>query len=417
MAQLSNDCFATGGELMRLDKALALIASRVEPVGGRENVSLDEADNRILAADVVAPIDLPPFDNSAVDGFATCFDDIAETGETVLPVTARIAAGDAAHAGARGTTARIFTGAPMPAGFDTVFMQEDVVLEATGRAVLPAGLARGANRRLTGEDVARGTTALAAGRRLGPADIALLGAFGLAEVALCRRLRVAVFSTGDEVASLGEALVPGRLHDANRPMLGALLRRLGCRTTDLGILSDRRADIATALTAAAAGHDLLLTTGGVSTGEEDHVRDAVAGAGSLVLWRIGIKPGRPVAMGVVAGTPFVGLPGNPVAAFVTFVTVARPLIARLASESYVPPSPIPIRAAFPYRKKTGRREYVRVRLAPDAEGQLAAHKHPREGAGIITTLTETDGLVVLPEDWTRVEPGASVDFIPYSALI
>jgi molybdopterin molybdotransferase len=200
-------------------------------------------------------------------------------------------------------------------------------------------------------------------------------------------------------------------------MLIASLARLGCRVTDVGILPDRRDAVATALAAAAPEHDLLLTSGGVSTGEEDHVKAAVEAAGSLTFWRVGIKPGRPVAMGVVRGAAFIGLPGNPVAAFVTFVQLARPLIARLAGEDFRPPLAVPVRSGFAYRKKEGRREYVRVRLERQGDGSLLAHKHPREGAGVITSLTETEGLVELPEELTQLAAGDSVGFLPYAALI
>ena len=416
MAQLSNDCFAFGGELMSVDEAIALVAERLSIVAGIEDVPLVKADGRVLAEDIVAPIDLPPFDNSAVDGYAVRFDDLERGGETLLPVVGRVAAGSSLDgAAAKRTAARIFTGAPMPKGLDTVFMQEDVRVSGEG-VVLPAGLKRGANRRLAGEDLARGAPALALGRRLSPPDIALLAALGLATVPARAPLRVAVFSTGDEVVSPGEPLGPAKLYDANRFMLQAMLRRLGCRPTDLGILADEPRALAGALVRAAAGQDLILTSGGVSTGEEDHVKAAVEAAGALTFWRVGIKPGRPVAMGVVAGTPFIGLPGNPVAVFVTFVTVARAVIARLSGESYTPPRTFPVASGFAYKKKEGRREYVRVRLEAGPDGRLTARKHPREGAGVITSLTESDGLVELPEPVTRIEPGDVLRFLPYDLL-
>jgi molybdopterin molybdotransferase len=416
MAQLSNDCFAFGGELMSVDDATALIASRLSPTAAAETVPLIEADGRVLAEDIAAPLDLPPFDNSAVDGYAVRFADLAAGQETVLAVVGRIAAGAALErpVPARGAV-RIFTGAPLPAGLDTVFMQEDVGV-AGDAVVLPVGLKPGANRRLAGEDIARGGTALAAGHRLSPRDIGLIAALGIAAVPVRTPLRVAVFSTGDEVISPGEPLGPAKLYDANRFMLQAMLRRLGCRATDLGILRDEPRALARALAGAAADHDLIVTSGGVSTGEEDHVRAAVESAGALTFWRIAIKPGRPVAMGVVAGTPFIGLPGNPVAAFVTFAHVARTVIARLSGERLARPRAYPVLAGFAYRKKEGRREYVRVRIEEGDDGALVARKHPREGAGVITSLTETDGLVELPEPVTRVEPGEVLRFLPYDLL-
>ncbi len=416
MAQLSNDCFAFGGNLMPIEEARALIAERVSPVSEIVAVPVAEADGRVLAEAIRAPIDLPPFDNSAVDGYAVRFADL-DSGATRLPVGGRLAAGGSAWDMDAGREAiRIFTGAPMPPGFDTVFMQEDV--EAQGENVLlPSGLKQGANRRLAGEDLRCGDVAVTEGRRLDPRHLSLLSALGIEAVKVRRPLRVAIFSTGNEVVSPGAALTSATLFDANRPLLAAMLRRLGCAVTDGGILPDRREAVAAALSGAAASHDLLVTSGGVSTGEEDHVRAAVEAEGALAFWRLAIKPGRPVAMGVVKGAAFIGLPGNPVAVFVTFAHVARALVARLAGETLKPPAAFPVEAAFRYRKKEGRREYVRVSIARDADGKVRARKHPREGAGVITSLTETDGLVELPEDVTLIEQGAIVSFLPYESLV
>jgi molybdopterin molybdotransferase len=416
MAQLSNDCFAFGGELMSVDAARTLILQRLSPVAGTESLPVLRADGRVLATDLIAPCDLPPFANSAVDGYAVRFADLSASGETVLPVHGRIAAGFSLEKqSAEKAAIRIFTGAPMPDGFDTVFMQEDVRVREVDKVALPAGLKAGANRRLAGEDLRKGARALAAGRTLQPQDIALLAALGMAVVPVRKKLRVAVFSTGDEIVPAGQPLAPAKIYDSNRFMLQALLHRLACDVTDLGILADDREAVSQALSAAAADHDLLITSGGVSTGEEDHVKAAVESAGGLTFWRLAIKPGRPVAMGVVGGTPFVGLPGNPVAVFVTFAHVARAMIARLTGETFAPPKSVEVRSAFSYRKKEGRREYVRVRLVESPDG-IEAQAHPREGAGILTSLTETDGLIELPESTTRVEPGDRVGFLPYALL-
>lgn len=412
MAQLSNDCFAAGDRPLRLDEAQALVRERLTCVVGTEQVGLGGADGRVLASDIVSPFDLPPFDNSAVDGYAIRFSDLMPGGDTRLPVAARVAAGDRAGAVPPGTATRIFTGAPMPAGCDTVFMQEDARLD--GAAVtLPSGLDLGANRRRAGEDLARGAVALRAGRRLRPADLGLLGAIGSEAVAVRRALSVAVFSTGDELAASPRG--GDRIFDANLPMLAALLRRAGCRVTEGAILPDRRSETADAIRGAAAEHDLVVTSGGVSMGEEDHVRDALAAGGTLTFWRLGIKPGRPVGLAIIGGTPVIGLPGNPVAAFVTFLFVARPIVAALGGESYDVPPPLLAVSAFRHRKKTGRREFVRVRLRHE-DGRIAAHPHPREGAGIITSLTESHGLADLGEEVTALEPGEPVPVWLYSAL-
>jgi molybdopterin molybdotransferase len=418
MAQLSDDCFAFGGPLMSVDEAVALIAARVGAVDDCETVALDQADGRVLAADLAAPLPLPPFTNSAVDGYAVRGSDVPVDAEAVLAVMGRIAAGGSAGAALEeGHAARIFTGAPLPEGADTVFMQEDVRLDPAGRVVVPAGLKRGANVRPAGEDVAAGARALKAGVRLRPQHVALIAALGLSKVVVRRRIRVALFSTGNELISPGEPLGAAQLFDSNRFMLIAMLRRLGCEVSDLGIFRDDRATLADALRQVAAGHDLMLTSGGVSTGEEDHVKAAVESVGTLVLWRMAIKPGRPVAMAMIGGTPLIGLPGNPVASFVTFVHVVRPTLLALSGAVPEPLLAMPVRAAFSYDKKHGRREYVRASLRVAPDGGLDAVKFPREGAGLLSSLVESDGLVELQETITAVKPGDPVGFLAYANLV
>jgi molybdopterin molybdotransferase len=416
MAQIADDCFAFGGKLMTIEAALALIDQRLPVVAGVESVPLGLADGRVAAEDILALNDVPPFANSAVDGYAVRHADLATDGETLLPVTARIAARIAGEA-ARPIdgAARIFTGAPMPPGADTVFMQEDVKLDGD-HIVLPQGLKRGANMRPAGEDIAAGAIAIPAGRRLRPQDVALAAAIGHAGLPVRRRLRVALFSTGDELVEPGAPLPPGAVHDSNRALLGALLRRLGAEVDDLGILRDDPRVLTERIAAAARDHDLILTSGGVSTGEEDHVKAAVEAAGRLVFWRLGVKPGRPVAMGTVDGAAFVGLPGNPVAVYVTLLFVVRPLMARLGGALHEPLAPRSVRAAFSYRKKSGRREFVRVSLAPGADGATEAHKFPRDGAGVLTSLTESDGLAELGDDVTSVSEGDMIAFHPHALL-
>jgi len=292
-----------------------------------------------------------------------------------------------------------------------------VRLDEDGRVVLPSGLKPGANVRPAGEDIPLGHRALKAGQRLRPQDVALAAAFGLTQLAVIRRIRVAVFSTGNEVVSPGAPRAPAQLFDSNRFMLMAMLTRLGCAVSDLGILRDDRASLADGLRKAADAHDLILTSGGVSTGEEDHVKAGVESVGSLVLWRMAIKPGRPVAMGIIGGTPFIGLPGNPVASFVTFVHVVRPTVLALAGATPQPLVPMPVRAAFAYNKKIARREYVRVHLRKGGDGVLEAVKFPREGAGLLSSLVDTDGLVELGEEITKVEPGQIVGFLSYANLV
>jgi molybdopterin molybdotransferase len=388
MAQLTDDCFAFNGPLLPVAEAEQLIAGRVNPVSGRQSVPLREALGRVLAADIVAPVNLPPFDNSAVDGYAVCGEDIDAAREQRLAIVDRVAAGHAAtHAVKSDEAVRIFTGAPMPPGADTVFMQEDCRIDGA-HVIVPPGLSRGANRRLAGEDIRAGAVALPAGRRLSAQDVALVAALGLSAIDVRRRVRVALFSTGDEIAEPGSPLAGAALYDSNRYLLAAAVARFGAEVTDLGILRDEPKTLARAIAAAAADHDLVLTSGGVSTGEADYVRGAVESVGRIVFWRVAIKPGRPVAMGVIPGgksgeaAAFVGLPGNPVAVFVTFVRVVRPLLLRLAGALPEPLVAMPARAAFSYKKRKGRREYVRVALRTGVDGMLDAVKYPQDGAGV-----------------------------------
>ncbi len=423
MAQLTDDCFAFSGPLLPIADMERLIAERVQPVAETERVALAAARGRVLAADMIAPLDLPPFDNSAVDGYAVRHRDLDAKMKTKLAISGRLPAGSgAAMSVGEGEAVRIFTGAPMPPGADTVFMQEDVRTEGDN-VIVPTGLKLGANRRLSGEDVRKGSVVLPAGRRLAAQDVALAAAVGLTTLGVRRRVRVALFSTGDEIVEPGSPRPAAALYDANRYLLDGMLDRLGAQVTDLGILKDDPAALESAIAMAACDHDLVLTSGGVSTGEADHVKTAIEKIGRLVFWRIAIKPGRPVAMGVIRGSradggaAFVGLPGNPVAAFVTFARVVRPLFLRLAGANPEPLIALPVRLAFAYKKKTGRREYVRVALRTGQDGAIEAVKHPQEGAGVITSLTETDGLAELAEDVTTLEPGATVGFLSHATLM
>ena len=409
MVQLSDDCFAVKSALMTVEEAVALIAERLPTVVGIETIPLPQADGRIAAEDCFAQNDLPAFANSAVDGYAVRHANLNRDGETVLRVSARLTAGATESVVAGNDAVRIFTGAAMPADSDTVFMQEDVERDDDW-VTLPPGLRKGANMRPVGEDVARGGLIISAGRRLRPQDLALAAATGAERIAVRKRPRVAIFSTGNELTQAGKPLGPGAIYESNGILMGALLTRLGAEVTDFGILRDDPASLSRRLTTAAPDHDLILTSGGVSMGEEDHVKTAIEASGRMMFWRLAIKPGRPLAMGLVGGTPIVGLPGNPAAVYVTLVLFVRPLLARLGGATYENPMPQLVRAAFSAKKRLGRREYVRVSVTRAVDGVIEARRFPKEGAGLLTSLTESDGLAELADDVKTVRPGDMIAF-------
>ena len=418
MAKPDPDPFAADGERMAVDRALALLADRVAPAAGREEVPLRQALGRILAEDVVAPGDVPGHDNAAVDGYAVFHDDLEATGETRLPVTARIAAGHPLERKARpGEALQVFTGASLPAGPDTVFMVEDCRVDGD-HVVLGGAIRRGANRRRAGEDVLAGATILRAGRRLRAQEVGLAASVGRSRLGVFEPLRAAVFSTGDEVRdpAAGAGLAPGCIYDSNRYAVIGLLEGLGCRVTDLGIVEDRLDAVQDALGGAAREHQLVITTGGVSMGEEDHVRAAVEALGRIHFWRLAVKPGRPLAFGEVGGATFLGLPGNPVAVMVTFMRIARPVVILLSGGTDITPPLYKVRAGFDFgAKKRGRREWLRARLVADPAGPIA-EKFAADGSGILTSMVEADGLVELAEDQGPLVKGTMVDFLPFNEV-
>ena len=417
MAGLQDDCFRIGDDLLPFDEGLEVLKSRAHTVVGSETVSLNKAQGRVLAEDITAPRNVPPHDNSAVDGFALNSADLAAEGETRLPVTARIAAGHPLGRSAEeGEAVQIFTGAPMPDGMDTVVMQEDVALDGD-TVIIPPGIKPGANRRLMAEDVAEGDVIIETGQLLRAQEIGLAASVGLGKVKVYSPLRVAIFSTGDEVRDpVLEDAGPGAIYDANRYSVSALLRSLGCEVTDLGILQDKVGEIRSALHDAAQGHDLIITSGGVSLGEEDHITRVVESLGAIDFWRLAIKPGRPMALGKIVDTAFVGLPGNPVAAMVTFMRIARPLVLILCGRTDIDPHIFKVPAAFSMNKKSGRREWLRARLDKGEDGTLRARPFSRQGSRILTSMVSSHGLVELPEDLTHVDEGDLVDFLAFEGL-
>jgi len=400
--------------LMALDDALAALLAQAAPLAP-EDVSTFEADGRVLAQDLVSALQVPAFDNSAMDGYALRCADVAAPG-ALLPVSQRIAAGTAGTPLQAGTAARIFTGAPVPPGADAVVMQEDCVAQDDGTVSVQTLPRTGQNIRRAGEDIARGAVVLRAGTRLAPAALGLAASIGLARLPVARRPRVALFSTGDELVMPGEVapeqLPPGAIYNSNRFFLRALLRRLGCEVTDCGNLPDQREATTEALRGASTDHDVVLTSGGVSVGEEDHVKPAVQQLGHLDLWQIAIKPGKPFACGKVGGAHFIGLPGNPVSSLITFLVLVRPFLLRLQGVQDVAPETVAASAHFNWPKPEKRREFLRVRR--NAAGGLDLYPH--QGSGVLTSTVWGDGLVDHPAGQT-IAHGDTVRFIAFSELM
>ncbi|MFT6456801.1 gephyrin-like molybdotransferase Glp [Pseudophaeobacter arcticus] len=409
---LRNDCFSlpAGVNWTPVDEALALLRTRLQRVVASTELPLTEASGRILACDVIAKRSNPALPNTAVDGYG--FAGAISEGTHVLPLMPGRAAAGLAYEGSvpAGQAIRILTGAALPDGVDTVILEEDVTL---GRAEIAfhGPLKRGANTRKAGEDVTAGMVILPAGRVLTPADLALAAAAGISRVHAYLPLRVGVLSTGDELCDVGEVAAPGQIYDANRPMLLALLQQMGFVAVDLGRVADDPEALRARLDRAAAQVDVILTSGGASAGDEDHVSALLRDSGALQEWRIALKPGRPLALAMWQGVPIFGLPGNPVAALVCTLIFARPAMGQMAGANWLQPQGFDLPAAFAKHKKPGRREYLRARIR---EGQVEVFKS--EGSGRISGLSWAEGLVELADGGAEIQPGELVRYIPYSAF-
>lgn len=401
--------------LKPLDEALADLLAQARPLPGSDTVATFDADGRVLLADAVSPLHVPPQDNSAMDGYAVRRADITAPG-VQLPVSQRIAAGAAGGPLVPGTAARIFTGAPVPEGADAIAMQEDCEALDGGSVRVNAVPAPGQWVRRAGEDITRGATVLTAGTRLTPAELGLAASIGLAALQVARRPRVALFSTGDELAMPGEVpperMKPGAIYNSNRFFLRAMLLRLGCEVTDFGIVPDRRDVTIDTLRTASSAHDLILTSGGVSVGEEDHVKPAVQALGRLDLWQVAMKPGKPFAYGRVGEAHFMGLPGNPVSSFMTFALLVRPFVLRLQGVRDVAPKSIAATAWFDWPRADKRREFLRVRQ--DGAGGLELFFN--QSSGVLTSTVWGDGVVDNPAGQV-IQSGDMVRYIPFAELL
>jgi molybdopterin molybdotransferase len=401
--------------LRPLDEALEALLAHARPLEGTEPVATFDADGRVLAEDLVSALQVPPQDNSSMDGYAVRRAEIADEG-VPLPVGQRIPAGAAAQPLQPGSIARIFTGATVPEGADAIVMQEDTEALEDGRVRILRVPSEGQWIRRSGEDITRGSTVLARGTRIGPAAQGLAASIGRDRLQVARRPRVALFSTGDELVMPGEvapqAMKPGAIYNSNRFFLRSLLQRLGCEVRDLGIVPDRRDATVQALRDAAAGNDLILTSGGVSVGEEDHIKPAVQQLGTLDLWQIAIKPGKPFAYGQIGEAHFIGLPGNPVSSFVTFLLLVRPFLLKLQGAAQLQPAALQLPAHFDWPRPDKRREFLRARR--NAQGGLELF--PNQSSGVLTSTVWADGLVDLPAGHT-VKHGDPVRFLPLAELL
>ena len=395
--------------LLPPESALEKMLAAIQPISASETLPLANLAGRILAEDQVAGVDVPPADNSAMDGYALRLVDQGRA----LKISQRIAAGHAPQPLAAGSCARIFTGGEIPPGADGVVMQEKVSLDDQGRAVMPEGLEAGQNIRPRGQDIQAGQLLLQKGTQLDYRHLGLLASVGLAEAAVLRRPRVALLATGDELVSPGQPLKPGQIYNSNRPLLTGLLHELGAEVIDLGPIADTREATEAALRQAAEQADLILSTGGVSVGEEDHIKPAVENLGELYLWRLAMKPGKPVAFGKLGKAAFLGLPGNPVSMFVGSQIFLRPLLARLAGnrEDWQPRW---LRGQAHFSAKTQvRQEYLRVRAESNSNGGWQLASHANQNSGVLSSVVWANALALVPPE-TEIQPGDEVDFWFYS---
>lgn len=397
--------------------AQRIIERFVTPVEAIERVAIREALDRVLASDLISTIDVPAHDNSAMDGYAVRSVDLVNKGETALTIVGTATAGRPLDTSiGPGQAARIMTGAVMPPGTDTVVVQE--IVRTEGQIVhIPAGQALGQNRRLRGEDLSRGKPAIAAGKRLTPADLGLIASLGVAEVPVRRRLRVAFFSTGDELRSIGEALGPGQVYDSNRYTLHGMLSRLGVEIIDMGVVPDDPQSLEDAMRIAGESADAVISSGGVSVGEADFTREVMAKLGDVAFWTIGMRPGRPMAFGRIGKACYFGLPGNPVAVMVTFYFFAREALMRMMGATTIRLPYVRARSMSGIRKKPGRTEYQRGILEVGTDGSMQVRLTGGQGSGVLRSMSEANCIVVLHHDQDSVAAGEPVDCLAFDGLV
>jgi len=417
--RLIDDCFLSDKDRLTHNEALEILKSNVAPLTDVQTIQLDNALNRVLGEDVIAPRAIPAHNNAAVDGYSFCYKDYHNKGDVNFLLHGRVTAGEPElHDIPKSCATRIFTGAVMPAGHDTVVMQEDVQIKenqsGNDKVIIPAGLKPSANCRKAGEDTREGDILAAKGEKLKPQHIAAIASGGYDAVKAFKPLEIAYFSTGDEIIRPGEIFQLGKVFDANAPMLSALTADPAHLVSDLGVLKDDAEIVQSALKEAAKSKHVLITSGGASKGEEDHIVSSLSKLGSSHLWQLAIKPGRPMTFGQINDTIFIGLPGNPVAAFVCYLLYVTPLLRRLSGSTWFEPRRFQIPANFEIKsKKPDRREFLRAKIISE-NGKLTAQKFGQDGSGLIRSITQSEGLIELEETITSINKGDLVPVIPYS---
>jgi len=412
---MNDCCYNPNEKMLTTDEAIQFLLERSKATELTETVNTLDAIGRVLAQSVVSTLNVPPLDNSAMDGYVTRFSDLNSDGETTLTISQRIAAGYVGDKLDAGTAARIFTGAPIPEGADTVIMQEQCQ-QQEDNVIISGKVCKGDHIRRAGEDITRGSEVMTVGQKLRPQDLGLIASVGIANIKVFKKITVAIFSTGDELLMPGDPAEPGKIYNSNRYTLTGLLQKADCEIIDLGCIPDDLDATVAAMEQAAEKADLIMTTGGVSVGEEDYIKLAIDKLGSVEMWRVAMKPGKPVAFGEVNKTPFIGLPGNPVSVFVTFCLFARPVIRTMQGCSEVLPRKLQVVAGFDWPRKGPRREFVRGQLVINETGQQQAQTYTSHSSGVLTSTTWAQGLIEIPEN-TCFEKGAVLNWLDFSELL
>jgi len=411
---MNDCCYNPNEKMLTTDEAIDFLLERSHATELTETINTLDAIDRVLAQSIISTLNVPPLDNSAMDGYVTRFSDLNSDAETTLVISQRIAAGYIGDELEKGTAARIFTGAPIPEGADTVIMQEQCQ-QLDHNVVISGKIREGQHIRRAGEDITQGSEVMSAGQKLRPQDLGLIASVGVAEILVYKKITVAIFSTGDELLTPGDPVEPGKIYNSNRYTLTGLLQKLGCEIIDLGCIQDDLDATVEAMKQAAEQADLIMTTGGVSVGEEDYIKLAIDKLGSVEMWRVAMKPGKPVAFGKVNKTPFIGLPGNPVSVFVTFCLFARVVIRTMQGCNNVLPRKLQVIAGFDWARKGPRREFVRGQLVVNDQGQQQAFVYSTHSSGVLTSTTWADGLIEIPEN-ACFEKGATLNWLDFSEL-